>query len=144
MSTNVWSAVIAAATALVVFLLTQIVVGRRESRTRASDRRNAALIAAQDAALEVRSSLNAYGPLARRASGRSGGDELAAASRRVDDALARLDVAVTRIDAPGVAATITAWRDRARWHYLSAEEVPTAEELALWEAMNAAVRAALG
>ena len=50
---------------------------------------------------------------------------------------------LTRIAEPGVSSAITSWRDRARYHYISAEEVTTGEESALWRAMNDALAKAL-
>jgi hypothetical protein len=137
--TSLWSAVIAAATSLVVFGLTQLVVGRRERRTRVDEHRRDALQAAQEAALTLRSALAEYGPLARGAHGAVPGSALAASRQRTDDAFAALDVRLTRLSDPGVQAAITSWRDRARYHYISAEEVTTAEESALWRAMNDAI-----
>lgn len=138
-----WSAVIAAATSLVVFGLTQFFVGRRETRTRADEHRRNALQAAQEAALALRSALAEYGPLARSTLGGSPGSALAAARQRTDDAFAALDVRLTRLSEPGVESAITSWRDRARYHYISAEEVTTAEEAALWRAMNDAIANAM-
>ena len=138
-----WSALIAAATALIVFVLTQVVVGRRERRTRADERHRLVLREAQDAALELRNALAEYGPLARRALGTSSSPELAAAQLRLDDAFATLEVRLSRLDDQGVRRAITDWRGRARFHYISAEEVTTAEEAALWRAMNDAIGNAL-
>jgi hypothetical protein len=141
--TGVWSAVIAAATSLVVFGLTQFAAGRRERHTRADDHRRNALQAAQEAALALRAALADYGPMARSTLGGTPGSALAAARQRTDDAFATLDVRLTRLADPGVQSTITSWRDRARYHYISAEEVTTAEEAALWRAMNDAIAHAL-
>lgn len=140
---NIWAALIGASSALLVAFVTELAIGRRERAARAFDRRSAALMAAQDAALELRSALNEYGPLVRRLRGAADGAELAGARRRVDDATARLGVTLSRIDDPAVAAAITAWRDRARFHYVSTEEVTTAEEARSWEAINSAVGSAL-
>lgn len=140
---DVWSAVIAAATSLVVFGLTQLTVGGRERRGRVDEHRRAAVREAQDAALALRAALAEFGPLARTASGAAPGSALAAAQRRTDDAFATLDVRLTRIDDPKLRAVIVDWRDRARFHYISLEEVTTAEEATRWQAMNDAIAAAL-
>jgi hypothetical protein len=50
---------------------------------------------------------------------------------------------LTRLSEPGVQSAITNWRDRARYHYISAEEVTTAEEAALWRAMNDSIANAM-
>jgi hypothetical protein len=141
-STGLWSAAIAAVVALLVFVGTQLWVGRREKSKQAYDRRRTALREAQDAALELRNRLGEFGPLARRASGHPG-EELAVAQQHADEAFALLDVRLTRLDDPDVTAAVVAWRDRARFHYVSAEEVTTTEELELWRAMNATIGAAL-
>ena len=138
---NLWSALIGAAAVLLVALLTEVSVSRRQRRARSVDQRRAAVEAVQDAALELRGGLNAYGPLARRASGGAGDERLADARRRVDDALARLDVVLSRVDDEAVLTATTAWRGRVWMHFLSAEEVSTHEERELWDAMNRAVRA---
>jgi hypothetical protein len=141
-STGLWSAAIAAVVALLVFVGTQLWVGRREKSKQAYDRRRTALREAQDAALELRNRLGEFGPLARRASGHPGA-ELAVAQQHADEALAALDVCLTRVDDRDVLAAVAAWRDRARFHYVSAEEVTTTEELDLWRAMNETIGAAL-
>ncbi|HZZ96597.1 MAG TPA: hypothetical protein VFE19_06275 [Jatrophihabitantaceae bacterium] len=141
--TSLWSALIAAVTALVVFLLTQVVVGRRERGARVYQRRRATLIEVQDAALELRNELGKYGPLARQALGGAPGTDLLSATQSADEAFALLGVKLTRIDDEAVESAVVRWRDSARFHYVSAEEVTTAEEVALWDAMNATIGSAL-
>jgi hypothetical protein len=142
-STELWSALIAAVTSLVVFGLTQFVTGRREKRGRVDERRRAGLERAQDAALELRNALAEYGPLARHALGGTPDGQLGAARQRTDDAFAALEVELSRLTDDGVRTAITNWRGRARYHYISAEEVSTAEESALWRTMNYVVGNAL-
>lgn len=137
------SALIAAAVSLLVFVLTQYWTGRREERTHEYHRRRTALTEMQDAALDLRTALAAFGPLARSASGRAVGSELAAAQRRVDEAFARLEVMLTRLDDPEVTRAVVAWRDMARFHYVSVEEVTTSDEQAAWAQMNARLGTAL-
>jgi hypothetical protein len=142
-SESLWSALIAAATAVIVFVLTEIAVSRRERGSRAYNRRRQALIQLQDAALALRNELAEFGPLARQATGAAPGAEMSGAQRRAGDAFALVDVTLTRIDDDAVRRAVLAWRDRARFHYVSAEEVTTAEELELWQTMNATIGAAL-
>ena len=142
-TTNVWSAVIAAVTALVVFVLTQFVTTRRDRRVRHDERARTAIREAQDAALALRNELGEFGPLARLAGGAAPTAALVAAQQRADDAFALLAVRLSRVDNAAVRASVEQWRDRARFHYVSAEEVTTAEELALWDAMNAMIGNAL-
>jgi hypothetical protein len=142
-STSLWSALIAAVTAVLVFVLTQLVLARREKGTRAYNRRRAALIEVQDAALALRNELGEYGPLARQAIGAVPGTALDAAKHRADEAFALLAVKLTRIEDEAVHTSVVEWRDRARFHYVSAEEVTTGEELDLWQTMNATIGDAL-
>jgi hypothetical protein len=138
-STGLWSAAIAAITALVVALLTQLLAGRREHRSRSEVR----LRDVQDAALALRNQLGRYGPLARHALGAAPSQDLVHAKQQADDAFALLGVKLTRIDDRAVYDAVVAWRDRARFHYVSAEEVTTAEEAALWDEMNETIGSAL-
>ena len=101
------------------------------------------MIEVQDAALELRNELSKYGPLARQALGGAPAPTCCARSRRADDAFALLGVKLTRIDDEAVNAAVVLWRDSARFHYVSAEEVTTAEEVELWDAMNATIGSAL-
>lgn len=143
-ATDGWvSALIAAAVSLLVFALTQYYTSRRDQRTQDYQRRRAALTEVQDAALDLRKSLGKFGPLARTASGRVVGGELATAQRRVDEAFALLEVKLTRLDDAEVTQAVIAWRDMARFHYVSLEEVTTADERAAWAEMNARLSAAL-
>jgi inorganic triphosphatase YgiF len=142
-STGWISAIIAAAVSLLVFVLTQFWTSRREQRTQTYHRRRAALTEVQDAALDLRTALATFGPLARNAFGREVGGELAAAQRRVDEAFALLDVRLTRIDDAEVTQAVIVWRDMARFHYVSLEEVTTADEQAAWAQMNTRLGAAL-
>ncbi|HEY7007521.1 MAG TPA: hypothetical protein VH395_01195 [Jatrophihabitantaceae bacterium] len=142
-SETLWSGLIAAATALIVFVLTEFAVSRRERGSRVYNRRRQALLQVQDAALELRNGLAEYGPLARHATGAVPDAEMSDAQRGVDHAFALLDVALTRIEDEAVRGAVLAWRDRARFHYVSAEEVTTAEELELWQTMNAMIGVAL-
>jgi inorganic triphosphatase YgiF len=143
MSSELWAALIGAASALVIALTTQVAISRRDRGARLSERRRTALVDAQDAALAVRNSLGDYGPLARQASGHRSDAELTAARQRADDAFALLEVCLTRVDDAEIVAGVMAWLERARFHYVSLEEVTTAEESALWKAMNERFGAAL-
>jgi inorganic triphosphatase YgiF len=142
-STGWVSALVAAAVSLVVFALTQLWTSRREQRTQAYHRRRSAVTEVQDAALALRSALGAFGPLARTASGRAVGGELAAAQHRVDEAFAALEVKLTRLDDAEITQAVVAWRDMARFHYVSLEEVTTSDERAAWAQMNARLGTAL-
>jgi hypothetical protein len=141
-STSLWSALIASVTALVVFVLTQVIASRRERRSTASRHRHDALVAAQDAALDLRRRLGDYGLRVRRTTVHLD-DELAGTQRGLEEAIARLSVLLTRVDRADVVAAIDNWRALAQVHFVSAEDVTTAEELAAWQQMNALVGAAL-
>lgn len=142
-STSVLAVVISAAVSLVVVVVTQLWTSRRERNIQAYERRRYALIEVQDSALELRNALSRFGPLARRASGGAPSLELGAAQQRVDDAFARLDVRLTRMDDVRLTELVRAWRGLARFHYVSQEEVTTAAEAAAWQAMNDAFGVAL-
>jgi hypothetical protein len=139
-----WSALIAAGTAVIAVVLTEFAVSRRERGSRAYNRRRQGLLQVQDAALTLRNELAEYGPLARHATGAVPDAEMSDAQRGVDHAFALVDVTLTRIEDEAVRRAVLAWRDRARFHYVSAEEVTTAEELDLWQTMNAVIGDALG
>jgi hypothetical protein len=141
-SSGLWSALIASVTALIVFVLTQLLAGRRERRSTAAKHRHDALVAAQDAALELRGRLSNYGLRVRR-SGVRLDDELANAQRDLEDAIAHLSVLLTRVDRADVIAAVEQWRELAQVHFVSAKDVTTAEELAAWRAMNELVGTAL-
>ena len=142
-STGWVSALIAAAVSLIVFVFTQYWTSRREQRTQAYQRRRSALMEVQDAALALRGALGAFGPLARTASGRAVGGDLANAQHNVDEAFAFLEVKLTRLDDAEITQAVVAWRDMARFHYVSLEEVTTSDERAAWERMNARLGVAL-
>ena len=63
--------------------------------------------------------------------------------QHADDAFALLAVKLTRIDDDAVQRAVVAWRDSARFHYISAEEVTAAEEVELWDTLNATIGSAL-
>ncbi len=143
------TAVIAAATAILVAGGTQFVTWRRE-RTRwqseraqrAGELRVAAVREAQEAALTVRARFDDFSAAARAATVTEFEPAFAAAQRGLRDALAALDVRLGRVDDEGLVVAVRAWRDRARFHSISGEEVTDAEELAGWDAMNSAFAAA--
>ena len=92
--------------------------------------------------MAVRDALADFGVLATAASG-GASEQLQAAQRRVDEMFAHVEVAITRVEDEAVGAAVRAWLSQARWHAVSVEEVTTAEERQLWDAMNARFAAAL-
>ncbi len=143
------TALIAAATAIVVAGGTQFVTWRRE-RTRwqreraqrAGELRVVAVREAQEAALTVRARFEDFSAAARVATVTEFEPAFAAAQRGLRDALAALDVRLGRVDDAALVDAGRAWRDRARFHSISGEEVTDAEEQAAWDAMNRAFAAA--
>lgn len=142
-SSTLLTALIAAATALAVGLLTQLFTWRRERSDRAYERRRAALIDVQEAALVLRARFGESGDLARRVRAERRDGALAAAQRGVDDALAAFVVRLTRVDDQEVLAAAREWRARATYHSISAEEVSVEEEAQAWERLNDRCGAAL-
>jgi hypothetical protein len=142
-SATVLTAVIAAATAFVVAVVTQFLTWRRERTQRTYDRRRSALLDAQDTALAVRSRYGEFGdvtltePITRPVS------VSGQAQRRLSDALAELGVRLSRVDDHAVVAAVEHWSDQARYHAISAEEVSEVEESQAWDAMNEAFGSAL-
>lgn len=139
---TVLTAVISAVVALVVALLTQFQVAHRETISRRYDRRRAALLLGQDAALALRGRLIDLGRVTRRDAGQPT-PELAEAERRFDDARALLDVSLTRIDDPSVVAAARVWRDHAQQRHISTLDVTEIEEVLTWESFNDLIGKAL-
>lgn len=137
------TALIAAATALVVAVLTQVFTWRREQANRTYERRRSALLDAQDAALILRNRFGEFGDLTRRNLGLRPGPEISAARRRVDDALAGLAVRLARVDDRSVVEATEQWQHLATYHSISSEEVNDEEETSAWTVMNARYGAAL-
>lgn len=143
------TALIAAATSVVVAVGTQVVTWRRERSRwqreraqRAGELRVAAVREAQEAVLTVRARFEDFSAAARVATVTEFEPAFAAAQRGLRDALAALDVRLGRVDDTGLVAAVRAWRDRARFHSISGEEVTDAEEQAAWDEMNRAFAAA--
>jgi hypothetical protein len=142
-SETVLTTVIAAATSLLVAVASQFLTWRRERTQRSYDRRRSALLDAQDAALVVRNRLGEYGEVSRIEPLTEPTITAADAQRRLDDALAALAVSLTRVDDEAVVGAALAWRDQAKFHSISGEDVTDTEEIAAWDAMNAAFGSAL-
>lgn len=139
------TAVIAAATSIVVAGGTQFVIWRREHakwlRDRAERARELHLSAvreAQEAVLTVRARFEDFSTAARAASVTEFEPAFAAAQRGLRDALAGLDLRLGRLDDADLVGAVRSWRDRARYHSISGEEVSDAEEQLAWDAMTRA------
>src|SRR6476646_1319021 len=141
--TTIETALIAAATALVVAVVTQFVTWRRERTQRTYDRRRSALLDAQDAALAVRGRYGEFGDVTRTEPITRPLSVSGQAQRRLSDALAELGVRLSRVDDHVVVAAVERWSDQARYHAISAEEVSEVEESQAWDAMNEAFGSAL-
>jgi hypothetical protein len=139
---TVLTAVISALVAFVVALLTQLQIAHRESVARRYDRRRAALLSGQDAALALRGRLIDLGRVTRRDAGQPT-PELAEAERRFDDARALLDVSLTRIDDRAVVTAARVWRDHAQQRHISTLDVTEIEEVATWMRFNDLIGKAL-
>jgi biopolymer transport protein ExbB/TolQ len=136
------SALIAAVVSLVVALLSQLSTSVRDSRARRYERRRAALLDAQDAALELRTRLREYGQLIRAHPGQAAA-EFGAAEQHFDDARSALEVAVSRVEDQQVRQALRQWQVAAQISFVSALDLPASREQASWAAMNDAVGRAL-
>lgn len=136
------SAIVAAVVALLVALFTQFSVGARESWRRRYERRRGALVAVQDAALELRRRLREYGFASRAHPGRSA-QELTVAEQHFDDARSALEVALSRVEDGRVRNAVSVWRAAAQISFVSVQDVTASEEQASWQAMNAEIGRAL-
>ena len=136
------NAIVAAVVSLLVAFGTQVALSVRESNARRYQRRRAALIDAQDAALALRGRLGEYGALSRANAGRPS-PEVDAAERRYLDARATLEVTLSRVDDPLVVAAAQRWRSAAEVSFISTAEVSAAQEQREWQAVNTAIGSAL-
>lgn len=141
-STAIDSALIAAVVSLLVALLGQFSTTVRDSNARRYERRRAALLDTQNAALVLRTRLREYGQLIREHPGQAAaafGD----AEQRFDDARSGLDVALSRVEDALVRQTVLDWQAAAQVSYVSVQDIPASIEQARWTAMNQAVGRAL-
>jgi len=136
------SAIVAAVVSLLVAFGTQVALSVREGHARRYQRRRAALIDAQDAALALRGRLGEYGALSRANAGRPS-PEIEGAERRYLDARALLEVTLSRVDDPLVVAAAQRWRSAAEVSFISSAEVSAAQEQREWQAVNVAIGGAL-
>jgi hypothetical protein len=136
------NAVVAAAVSLLVAIGTQVALSVRESQSRRYQRRRAALIDAQNAALALRGRVGEYGGLSRANAGRPS-PELDAAERRYLDARALLEVTLSRVDDPVVLAAAQRWRSAAEASFISTADVSATQEQREWQAVNTAIGSAL-
>lgn len=141
-STAINSALIAAVVSLLVALIGQLATSVRDSNNRRYERRRAALLDAQNAALVLRTRLREYGQLIREHPGQAAaafGD----AEQRFDDARSGLDVALSRVEDAEVRSALVAWQAAAQVSYVSVQDIPASTEQARWETMNSAIGRAL-
>lgn len=136
------SALIAAAVALLVALLTQFGLTVRDANSRRYERRRAALLDGQHAALLLRQRVREYG-LASRAHPGQLVAALTESERHFDDARSALEVALSRVDDQRVVRAVLAWQAAAQVSFVSAQDLPASQEQDRWTAMNVAIGQAL-
>jgi hypothetical protein len=141
-STAIDSALIAAVVSLLVALASQLGMSIRDSFARRYERRRAALLDAQDAALELRKRLREYGLLIRAHPGQSSA-EFGDAEQHFDDSRSALEVAVSRIEDRQVLQALRQWQAAAEVSYVSVLDLSASREQASWAAMNDAIGRAL-
>lgn len=137
------SALIAAAVSLLVAVFSQVSSARRDKAERVYQRRRAALLEVQDAALALRRSLAEFGTAVRVQPGvRS--EELLGTEREFDNALGVLEVSLSRVDDAEVRALVIAWRLAAQVSFISVHDTVTrSDEQQAWSALNTAIGNAL-
>jgi len=137
------SALIAAVVSLAVALFSAASSARQNRREHRYQRRRAALLDVQNAALDLRQSLATFGELARANPG-ARTRELLDSERQFDRALGVLDVMLSRVDTEPVRERVTAWRLVAQVSFISTHDaVSRADEQQAWTALNAAIGTAL-
>ncbi|HET6209945.1 MAG TPA: hypothetical protein VFD94_06165 [Jatrophihabitans sp.] len=136
------SALIAAVVSLLVALAGQFGTSVRNSNARRYERRRAALLDAQQAALTLRTRLREYGQLIRAHPGQSA-VEFGEVERQFDDARSALDVALSRVEDRQVRQSLRDWQAAAQVSYVSVLDVSASAEQASWAAMNDAIGRAL-
>jgi hypothetical protein len=142
-ATALQSALIAAAVALLVAVITQLSLFRRDRRERLYQRRRTALLQVQEAALALRQALAEYGESARAARGvRSA--ELLAAEREFDRTSGVLEVMLSRVENDEVRDRVNAWRRIAQISFISVQdEASPPDEQQAWATLNDVVGSAL-
>lgn len=142
-TTALQSAFIAAAVALLVAVITQVSLFRRDRRERRYQRHRTELLQVQEAALALRQALAEYGESARAARG-ARSTELLAAEREFDRTSGALEVMLSRVENDEVRDRVHAWRRIAQVSFISVQdEVSLPDEQHAWTALNDAVGTAL-
>ena len=143
---SVSAAVITAAVAVVLAVLSQISTWTLEHRNRVYERRRAALLDLQAAALTVRIALRDLGPaLVAAAESAPRGPEVAVAedphaTAARSDAEALLAMYLARVESARVRDGAVAWHRAARFSFLGGDDDVTArDEEAAWAQLNALV-----
>jgi hypothetical protein len=130
--TAIDSALIAALVSLLVALASQLGMSLRDSFARRYERRRAALLDAQDAALEL-----------RRAHPGQSSAEFGDAEQHFDDSRSALEVAASRVEDRQVLQALRQWQAAAEVSYVSVLDLSASREQASWAAMNDAIGRAL-
>ena len=141
-STAIDSALIAAVVSLLVALFSQLSTSVRDSHARRYERRRAALLDAQDAALHLRRRLREYGQLIRAHPGQAAA-QFGEAEQHFDDARSELEVAVSRVEDEQVRLALQQWQAAAEISFVSVLDLSAPREQASWAAMNDAIGRAL-
>lgn len=141
-NSGVIAAVITAAVAVIVALLTQVATSRRDRADRRYAARRQAIVDAQDSAVDLRTALAEYGETVRR-SATIPAPPPTDVARAVQRARGRLAVAVSRVQDAAIQTAIDNWQHAAERRFLSVEEVTAAEEDAWFSYVNALAGLAL-
>ncbi len=140
---SVSAAVITASVAVFVAVVAQVSTWTLEHHNRVYERRRAALLDLQAAALAVRTALRDLGPeLIAAVETAPRGPEVAVAedprsTAARSDAEALLAMYLARVESPPVRATVRDWHQAARFSFLGGDDDVTArDEEAGWALMN--------
>lgn len=136
------SALISAVVAFAVAALTQFALSVRDGRSRRYERRRAALLDLQTAALNLRQRVREYGLATRQHPGQPS-PALTEAEQHFDDAHSAFEVSVSRVEDRRVLKAVQTWSQQAQISFVSVQDVPASTEQASWQAMNAAIGQAL-
>jgi len=143
------AAVITAAVAVVVVVIGQVSTWTLEHRNRVYERRRAALIDVQNAALGVRAALRRLAPgITTAAETAQGGTEIDVRedpelSLARGDADALLEVHLARVESSEVRRLVREWHTAARYSFLGTDDVTDRDEEVAWARMNSEIGGAL-
>ena len=122
-SSSLIAAVVTASVAVIVAIVTQIWTSRRERSDRRYAARRQAITDAQDAALDLRTTLGEYGESVRESFGPD-----VALNRALQRARGRFEITTSRVQDPVLVGALEQWERAASARFLSVQEVDASVE----------------